>query len=398
MYRSGLNPSNIASDLLSLMSNQENFVDTTLIRCFHKAYINKHFGWLQDCDDLTGTLGFQSHNMAVRYFLMTKDLEHIMSGRSMEDYQEATDLLPDEHRERNFNKLKTFVSHAGDSLHKHFSRWLTPSLLPAALMSEGPLAKVVASAMLGKALLPQEFPEDRITGRINCYSEAHDVTFCLRLFYRFLKKGVDQIRNEGANHGDYTIQAKHVAGMVVDGFDMRAFEYEAGHAELRRHMHSTYLALPCHTQFVERAIKEAKIVSATDRSEELRTCMAIIRSSTPLGFQGQKQANKKQILGVLESAKSRALQHKELKQNQEDHEHDARFNQISYALSRGHYKHQRVDEKKARVGAQGAKYKKQNKAQQIKQQHLMPAVTGMIPYNKVTQKRNKVDMRMEIKH
>jgi len=28
----------------------------------------------------------------------------------------------------------------------------------------------------------------------------------------------------------------------------------------------------------------------------------------------------------------------------------------------------------------------------------MPAVTGLIPYNKVTQKRNKDDMHMEIRH
>jgi len=396
MYPSNSNPYNIASDLFSLMSNQENFVDMTLIRCFHKAYVNKHFGWLQACDDLSGTVGFQSHNIAARYYCMSRDIEHIMSGRSMEDYQEATDKLPDEdgNRQRNFNKLSVFVGHAAESLHKHFGRWLTPSLLPAALLSEGPLAKVVAAAILGNDLSPQEFPVDRTTGRINFYSTAHDFTFCLRQFNRFLKQRLDKINN----HGDFTTEAKEAAAKVSAGVELRTFQYDGDAGELRLHMHSSYLALPCHTQFVETAIKEAKIVSATDRSEELRTCIAIIRSATPLGFKGQKQANKRKIMSILDSAKSRSNQHVELDRDQVDNEYDARFNQVVYALSRGHYKHERIDAKLTRVDNEGAKYRKQNKAQLAKQQTLMPAVTGLIPYNKVTQKRNKEDMRMEIRH
>jgi len=400
MYPSGSNPCNIASDLFSLMSNQENFVDMTLIRCFHKAYVNKHFDWLQDCDDLSGIVGFQSHNIASRCYLMHKDLQRILSGRSMEDYREVTDRFPEEGdiQERNFNKLLTFVKHAGESLQKHFSRWLTPLLLPAALLSEAPIAKVVAAAMLGNEFSGEEFPIDRHTGFSNYNSTAHDSALCLRMFHTFLKTELHKINNETVDHSNHTTEADVAAKKVAEGFDLRAFECEESFGELRWHMHSTYLALPCHTQFVERAIKEAKIVSATDRSEELRACMVIIRSSTPLGFAGVKNANKKKIKAILESAKARSSEHSDLERNQDDNEYTACFNQVMHLLSRGHYKHERTDEKITRVDTAGSKFKKQNAAQQVKQQNLMPAVTGLIPYNKVTQKRNKDDMHMEIRH
>ena len=48
-------------------------------------------------------------------------------------------------------------------------------------------------------------------------------------------------------------------------------------------MHKTHLLLASQTQFFESGVKEAKNVSSTDRSEELRTALTIIRSATPLG-------------------------------------------------------------------------------------------------------------------
>jgi hypothetical protein len=44
-------------------------------------------------------------------------------------------------------------------------------------------------------------------------------------------------------------------------------------------MYSTYLPLASQTQFVEAGVKEAKIVSQLDRSEQLRSVYAINRSA-----------------------------------------------------------------------------------------------------------------------
>jgi len=116
-----------------------------------------------------------------------------------------------------------------------------------------------------------------------------------------------------------------------------------------------------------------------------------------LGFKGTKAANRKKIVSILESARERATQHMELNRVQGD-EYEARFNQVVYSLSKGHYKVERIATKKANVDENGATFRKQNAAQQVRHQTLMPAVTGLMPYKKVTAKRNKADMWMEIRH
>jgi len=73
----------------------------------------------------------------------------MLTGRSMPDHLEAVNKAPSEDSQRHMEKLKTFVGSSHANLHKHFSRWIGCSLLPVALMSESPTAKVVAAVMLG---------------------------------------------------------------------------------------------------------------------------------------------------------------------------------------------------------------------------------------------------------
>jgi len=180
---------------------------------------------------------------------------------------------------------------------------------------------------------------------------------------------------------------------------MRSFDYQEQDGNIghwRWYMHSTYLALAHQTQFVESAVKEAKNVSATDRSEQLRSCLAIIRSCTPLGMEG-KMANMKKILAIIDSATERTQPHKEWIRLQHERKYDQRFNTLVYSLSKqGHFKNERIDTKMLKVDDQGSKYKKQNKHQVKKQQHMTHAVTGLIPYTKVTAKRNMEDIFVEI--
>jgi len=85
-----------------------------------------------------------------------------------------------------------------------------------------------------------------------------------------------------------------------------------------------------------------------------------------------------------------------LLRNQLNREYDSWFASTAYSLARmGHFEMDRIDAKKTRVEADGSKFKKQNVAQQTKQQQLQPAITGLIPYGKLVKARNMEDLRIE---
>jgi len=205
LYTSSTTPCGIASDLFAMMSDQENFIDMTLIRSFNKAYLNPHLDWLQSSKDLSSHQAFQSHHVAVHYFCMHKSLEHIIStGRKMEDYHEAVarwngpEATAAADRKRHEKKLEVFLNAAYASLKKHFQRWLKPALLPAALMSEAPTAKVVAAMLIGAPNMPS-FSSDptvkddsRITGKILYKSAVHKQDIDLFQFNRFLRKLIQE--------------------------------------------------------------------------------------------------------------------------------------------------------------------------------------------------------------
>ena len=399
LYPSESTPNKIASSLFALMKDQENFIDLTLIRCFHKAHVNPHFNWLQSCLDLTGTPGFQAHNIIVCYHMMDRDLQRVYHNPTMKVYREAvsratgkvsTALEDDLH----LQKLKAFIAHAKESLDKHFGRWIDASLLPAALMSEAPISSVVAAVILNQ---PRPAFADRcghVTGNIDCDSTAHGRKICLRLFDIFLRKRMDIIN--GDNEVVHSPQAIATAQLVLAGVDFRCFDYEdedEANGALRLHMHSTYLPLASQTQFVESGVKEARNVSTTDRSEEHRTWLAVVRSVTPLG-KTKCDANANKIKAIIVSAQRRAEPHEEW---MEQDEHDDRFERVSQALKGNHFRTQRIGDKKAHVDGSGTKYKPPNVAQQRdQQQELLPAVTGLIPYGKLVQKRNMEDLKKNL--
>ena len=145
LHKSSSTPNIVASVLFLLMSDQENFLDLTLILCFHKQHLNGHMDWFQDCNDLVTSRGFNAHHIAIRYHLMDQDVKTFMWGRSMLDCDEAIALCT---KSNHRDKLDVFMGAAHESLHKHFKHWLLPSLLPAALLSEAPTAKAASAIIL----------------------------------------------------------------------------------------------------------------------------------------------------------------------------------------------------------------------------------------------------------
>jgi len=85
------------------------------------------------------------------------------------------------------------------------------------------------------------------------------------------------------------------------------------------------------------------------------------------------------------------------KRNQVNNSHEARVATIQHALSTaGHFKIDRIEAKKTKVESQGAKHKKQNISQQTVRQFKTAAVTGLIPYGKLTKARNMLDLEEEL--
>jgi len=396
-HRSESTPYKIASDLFSFMTVQENFVDLCLMRSFHKGHINHHFDWLQDCDDLTGgEKGFQSHNMAIRCFLMQEDLRKMLTRRSMPDYFEAINGIDDDGAF--FKKLTVFVGAASESLHKHCIRWLQPSLLPAALMSEAPMARAIAAAITDTPRPDLQECCNHLTGFCNYNSTAHGRVIELHRFDKFIRERLLVVATEfGAGCCQESIAASQL--MLQDGVDFRLKTYgpTTAHAAARWFMHSSCLALACQTQFVESGVKDASHVASTDRSEAHRSWLAIIRSVSPLTVKGIDKANMNKIKALTDSAFERVEPHEEWKDTQEDGSHDKRFNALMTKLSNeGHFQVERKEAKKTNIDDNGDVFKRQNVAQQPKPQQLQPAITGLLPHSKLVKKRNLDDLKTEL--
>jgi hypothetical protein len=77
LHGSDSKPNKIASGLQSMMRSREFYTDLCFMRGFHLAFMNNHFKWLQDTDDLTKHHGFWSHHMLTSYFIMSVDLKKI---------------------------------------------------------------------------------------------------------------------------------------------------------------------------------------------------------------------------------------------------------------------------------------------------------------------------------
>ena len=147
-------PNKIASGLQPLLLEPELFSDLVLLKCYHVAFFTENLKWLQDCVDLSDRPGFQAHQILARYFLMQDDLQKIQSTimtshPDFQDFRDSIDTLVDEElKEVQERKAGLFLDFALASLDKHFIRWANDQLLPAALLSQQPLAEAVARCIL----------------------------------------------------------------------------------------------------------------------------------------------------------------------------------------------------------------------------------------------------------
>jgi len=110
--------------------------------------------------------------------------------------------------------------------------------------------------------------------------------------------------------------------------------------------------------------------------------MSVIRSATPL-HKTKEDANANKICAIVGSTADRIKPHVHV-MCAEDHQQA--FNNIEQAMTKaGHFQQQRINKKLANFDDKGDKCKKQNAAQQIREQQQTPAATGLIPIGKMFQ-------------
>ncbi len=446
-FPSGNKINKTASDLQSLMMDPIIYSDMCLIHCFHDFYFKKYLDWMMQSKDLTEECGFQSHQMLATYYRMHCDLEdmklevdlslddvgngyffpYIQSldnldtpSQSDPDYQKAVMSNEDQRR-----KGLKWVDIAVDSLNTHFIRWASVKLLPAALMSEDPLAKCVARLIVGAP------PADPVLEHYPCPPGASpeppvekafksDVFKCgikISRFESWLRTTFDRVKagaDDGAGgHVDvptFSDDVKAAAQLLLNGTDFRVLDDDSH--RLVWEMHSSFLPLASQTQFVERGVKDAQNVAVTGRQEEQRSNYCIVRSFHVLGIEAEAEAeadedadtnttNKVATPEKIKILMARAERAEERLENiileiGED-KYDEEFKECGAMLKGGgHFRYVRNQGVIDEIAAAAEVNKVSNVRQQQTGVHVTAEGLGLISYSKLRMKDHKEDIKIEL--
>mgnify|MGYP007080227777 CR=1 FL=1 len=347
---------------------------------------------MQSTVDLSEAPGFQAHNMSLHFFFMKEDVDSMFNATHMgfEHYRAVVAKLDDKAKETQWKKEELFIQTSQEALEKHFPRWLTPELLPAALLSENDTA-IMAAVFITKAW---DYGRYHWYDNKFFYSEAHGRRLKLKDYGMFLENYIDKA-------AEHSPQATKVAECALEGFDFRYSDLDSVDDEdeavtaLRSFMFATYLPIPSHAQFVEFGVKEAKHVSQTNRSEEMRSCYGIVRSAhvTDAGNSRSGTSTQDMIVNRIKAARSSADEHVEM---QQDDDYQNRIDVVLSLLRRAHFKQVRVDLNKNRIDERVTNDKNLNKAQQAQPQQLTAAVTGHVLFGKLVQRLHVADLGAEL--
>lgn len=392
-YKSSSRPNIVASAMCSLMTNEQNFADLVLIKCFNSSFIQRHLEWMMTTVDLSEVPGFQAHNMAVRFFIMKDDLDNMFhqTFKGFEDYRQVVSSLDDDGQALQQKKEDLFVKESHTALDKHFPRWLSPDLFPAALLSEESSSVMVACCIV------QFFDYARYFhyGKKFFYSEVHDRRIEIRPFTEFLLK-------YSVQRAEYPPEVQQAALLLLEGNDLRWKDLSVIDSDEEKriwlHMFKKYLPLPSHTQFVEFGVKEALNVSTTNRSEEVRSACSIVRSAhvTDAGNSKTGSSNVEMIVNRINAAINTTNKHSEWRRTEDNY--DEQMKNIIRLLKHGHFKSERINKRKIEIDATANVNKRQNRGQQPKEQQLTAAVTGHVLFSLLVQRLHMDDLKLELMH
>ena len=392
LYPSNAKPNKIASGLHSLMLEPVFFSQLAFIKCFHIEFLHPHMQWLMANLDLSQSHGFQCHQMVCRYYLMHCDLCSMKSRmqkagnyKAFEDFNKTLSYLKNPKEQTDM--ATRFIDIAMTSLKKHFDRWTTAALLPAALLMEVTLARVIGRVLTGSAVVAGE----------RFRSTVHDQIIDLEAFHEFVLH--ETIMTEG-EEPQYTHQATAASLRVLAGtIDLRGTN-TPNPEELQEYFWKKFLPLASHTQSVEAGVKEANLVSTTNRSDWLRSCFAIVRSHMILSV-AEEQAGG--IRGMLpqdriqyhwKAAEDHMRRHNRLASLGDAYE--LQLKKIKPLLRSDHYVHRRVQDKVAVVQQKGPVNRKQNALQQRTGIDKTLMSDGLLPYSATRKGVNEQDILTEL--
>ena len=169
VYTSENSRNKISSSILSLSREAVIISDVNLIACYHDAFLNKNFAWLQKGDTAIGNSpGFLGRHMLARYYLMHLQLNKLMNSgwKQSEAMQKfALHLEQEEMRQEmddpvNTNQritYKTFQERKADlffsdslkALEKHYTCY-SQELLFLSLYGKAFVTQTVARILLNK--------------------------------------------------------------------------------------------------------------------------------------------------------------------------------------------------------------------------------------------------------
>ena len=214
--------------------------------------------------------------------------------------------------------------------------------------------------------------------------------FDLWKFDHFVTGGVSILDN-------YDPFQLHVATLVLQDVDMRDMTVPDIY---KTWMHSFYLPLASQTQFVEAGVKEAKIVSTTDRSEQLRSIYAINRSARVHTAAGDKTlsdiSSTEQIACLINSASQHIDDHDRFKFGNNNYKPS--IDAIANSIRADHFKNSRVAQLKDIVHNKGNINKKDNVLQQKTGVDRTLNMLGFVAYGKMKKAVHHLPLLQELLH
>ena len=280
--------------------------------------------------------------------------------------------LSQEKAELQKKKADMFIDEALRMLHKHFRRWATAELLPAALLSEAPLAVPVARVMLGfHPIIPYSCFVPKF------FSSAHDRLFDISNFASFLlEKSFD-------NAAYFPKDIEAAEALVFKSIDLR--NSAAPGLPIKDYVLQTYLPLASQTQFVEAGVKEAKLVSPTGRHEPLLSAYAIIRSHLILsGSAVSNLTAPKRVVQLLTSAEDHIAKQNRTRATLGMEKYDTSFAEVRSSLNQNHFKGKRLNALNDRVQEKANNNRKENQLQKSHGVDTTAKAMNMMYYSAVT--------------
>ena len=241
-YTSSNKINGTASDIQSLLMEPNIYSDVCLLVCFHDGYFQENLQWMMQSKALTEVCGFQVQEMAVRYFVMYRELRErkLEVGETLAQHRNGffyhfiaslnimTDKGPLLNDTAQRTKAAKFCDMAIESLQKHFIRWCSKKLLPAALMAERPLAIVVARVLTGAPPAPIEFEEfddgrfEKIfNSRVHGGIKLSDFDSFIRDAVTAVNAGVGDNEDGHVDRPIWKEEVKQAAALLLQGVDFR---------------------------------------------------------------------------------------------------------------------------------------------------------------------------------